>query len=199
MSPLAPSRVRLAAILAGAVATAGCKKSEEIPAVPVESVTPAPIPFERPLTEEDHAEFGRSLEAAAAAGELTAINQLLRVKEVAVRANRGLNMSLSPAFQRALDTAAARGGGELAQGILSTVQGGGSYSFLRVRQVDGRQRVLMRMIMPAGPVTYQEISLTRYPDGQVGAEDVYSFTTGETVSNQCRRFAVAFIAEADPK
>jgi tetratricopeptide (TPR) repeat protein len=63
-----------------------------------------------------------------------------------------------------------------------------------VRTVDGRPRVLMRLIQGEGGLNYHEFTLTRYPDQQVAAEDVYIYVSGEPLTQTFRRLLLGFMA-----
>ncbi|MBA4191547.1 MAG: hypothetical protein C0467_26505 [Planctomycetaceae bacterium] len=188
------SNSRLAAFLVSAVLISGCKRTDTV--TPDAAIPPVADLSNVPLTDADYSEFGRSLEKAVAAKDRTAVNQLLRMKEVMQRAHRELNLQLSPVDQERLRIIEERD--YLGENIITGVQNGGSYSFLRVRIVDGQKRVLMRVITAEDALTYHDIFLTRYPDGQVGTHDLYDFSKGELMTRLNRHATLTSLVNLYP-
>src|SRR5262249_58322698 len=87
---------------------------------------------------------------------------------------------------------------QFADGLINAARQGSKYTFLRVRTRNGRPSVLMRLITPDPELNYQEITLARFPDGEIAAEDIYSVAAGETMSQTMRRLILMQAAELDP-
>lgn len=78
--------------------------------------------------------------------------------------------------------------GTLGQLILDLGAHGGTYKYRHAHVIEHRQRLLFRVTLPDGAGTnYHDVVLSRRPDGQVKAIDVYVFTNGELLSQTARR------------
>lgn len=66
-------------------------------------------------------------------------------------------------------------------------QGDDAYQLLRVHEVDGRRRALLRLLPPDGGVNYHDMVLSKSADGQCRAIDIHIFTTGELLSATVKR------------
>jgi len=71
--------------------------------------------------------------------------------------------------------------------ISSYLQKGGDFTFLRTRNVDGHQRVILRQIQAGGGVEYYDMVVKRGDDGVLRAVDIYVATSGEMLSDLLRR------------
>jgi tetratricopeptide (TPR) repeat protein len=76
--------------------------------------------------------------------------------------------------------------------LLNAVRRGGSYKFLRCRDIDGRRRAEFRVITPAGALSYHEFVLASSDDGLVRAVDCYVFLTGQLQSEALRETFLPF-------
>jgi hypothetical protein len=181
----------LAAIVAFA---GGCEKKS----VTTPAVTPAPVtvPAGLPISEDEGSAFGKKLEAAILAGDKATAGRLIRLEELAERSVSDLNLS-APLRSGFLSGFNSGGRDQLTNQLSDIVQKGGKYTFLRVRTVDNRLRVLMRLILPIGGVNYHDITLTRFADGPVGAEDIHVMASGEMLSQTFRRLLLQIMAEKD--
>ncbi|MGD9646830.1 MAG: tetratricopeptide repeat protein [Pirellulales bacterium] len=85
--------------------------------------------------------------------------------------------------------------GNLPDAIVRALGDKGSYLPLWVRTVNGKTRVLMRMVTSEGTLNYHEFLLLKNALGRIEAVDVYVFVTGELMSQTLRRGALTLIAE----
>jgi tetratricopeptide (TPR) repeat protein len=175
----------------------GCSKKSD---PDTDSAGPAPpiAKADGPPTEEECQAFGRKLEKAVAEGDKAATDQLFHIKDLMERADRELKLDLTPADQDGLKKVGERTSGRTASEAIGVAQNGGSYTFLRVHTVDGKRRVLMRTITPDGGLTYHDILLIRYPDGQVATHDLYDFAKGAMLTDLFGRGTLALIAQLHP-
>jgi tetratricopeptide (TPR) repeat protein len=70
----------------------------------------------------------------------------------------------------------------------------GSYEFVRVHEIDGRQQILFRLLNTEG-VNYHDLILIRDPAGRTQAVDVYVYLSGELFSTTIRRMIRRLTAE----
>jgi hypothetical protein len=66
-----------------------------------------------------------------------------------------------------------------------------SCKFLRVRQVEGQHRALIRFVGEESGLTYREFTVARYPDGSIASDDIFQFETAELLSQTLRRLLEA--------
>jgi tetratricopeptide (TPR) repeat protein len=173
------------------VLVVGCKKKVPDP----ESADPAPAMVHTgpPLTEDDCKEFGEKLEKAVADGDSATVNKLLRINDLFERSISDLGLSAKD--KKAVLAGAANAAGQFGAQFMKVVQEGGSYSVVRARTVNGRPRVLLRLVHGAGAVNYHEFTLVRYPDQQIATEDIYIYAAGEPITQTFRRLMLGFMAE----
>ena len=82
--------------------------------------------------------------------------------------------------------------------LAASVAKGGSCDLLRYLEVDHQKRARMRLIFPNnGGLNYIDFVLGRDAAGQVAAQDMYIFYSGELLSNTMRRMAVQMAAQSD--
>jgi tetratricopeptide (TPR) repeat protein len=174
----------------------GCQKK----AVTNKPVTPAPsvsVAAGPALTESDYHDFGTKLEAAINVGDQETAIRLYRVAELAERCISDLDFSEE--FRRGyLAGVKKAGAGQMAMQIIDAVKKGGMFKVLRVRSVGGRPHVLIRLVVPDQGVNYQELTLTRHADGEIGVEDIFVLLTGEMLSQTMRRMVINIAAESEP-
>lgn len=70
--------------------------------------------------------------------------------------------------------------------IIQAVSNGGSYTFLRVRDVAAKKRVQFRIVTKEGALNYHEMVVERRPSGNVQAVDMYIVATGQLLSQTLR-------------
>lgn len=193
--------MRSVALLAVVLFAAGCDRAVEPPdaaAVPPpatrRAATAPPAHTGPPLTDDDYRAFGRELEKAVTAGDVAAVNQLLRLPEVIERclADFGLSADESNYLRTGLVKKFTEAG--FAVELTQRVVAGGRFR-ARPYQADGQYRLLIRMISAHGRATYRDLILSRYPDGDIGVADIVDLATGESFTVVVRRPAYAFLGD----
>src|SRR5436190_9363928 len=148
-----------------------------------ENITPAPqmVGTGPPVTEAEARKFGQDLEKAFASGDKATLARLYRLSDIADRSVSDLN--LSRADRTGLKAGLNNGPLSMAQQLADIVKKeGGKTKFLRARVVEGRQQVVLRVLGHDLGMNYHLVTLARYPDGQIGAEDIYFMSAGEKIS-----------------
>jgi hypothetical protein len=147
------------------------------------------------LTDDECAQFARSMEACIKQGDLKAFDRLADWNALLNKAtdSLGLPPQHRAGFHRGAIERLSSDKGFAAQ-IARPVAAGGSYKFLRVRERDGQPTVLFRLISDGG-LNYHEWLLTK-PADNVLASDVYIYVSGELLSETLRRSALALAKEA---
>jgi len=84
-----------------------------------------------------------------------------------------------------------------AQQMAKMVGDGAQISLLRIRGDEKERRALLRVLLPNGGVTYNDLLLVRDDKGFVRAADVYAYATGEYFSAGMRRMYLSALA-AEP-
>ena len=77
--------------------------------------------------------------------------------------------------------------------LAKIVEGGGRYTFLRVRQVDGKPRPLFRLLQESG-LNYHEYVLAGPAGGPYRVTDMYIYLSGEHISDLFRRLCAGSVA-----
>lgn len=142
---------------------------------------PAPRPTS-PLTEPEVRGFGEELSRRLAAGDASLLLERIDGEVLLQRAERPARTTRQAAeFERAFQTAQAGFGRELCEAL----RGGGSY---RVACIDlgSSPRLVMRLLLGAGSLSYHELALVRGRDGGVSIGDLLVVTTGIRWSDQLR-------------
>ena len=170
---------------------AGCSRKPADDEVP--GPAPAPAHTGPALSNEDYTAFARDLESALAAGDQAAVTGMLRPMDLFERSLSDLNFT--PRDRSAILRGAKRSGDQWAVQFINQVGNGGKYTLLRIREVDGKKHLIMRLVGAEGAVNYHDFTLIRYPDGRVGTEDIYIYAAGETVTQMFRRIMMKFAAE----
>lgn len=83
------------------------------------------------------------------------------------------------------------------QQIAKLVGDGGKIALLRVRGDGHERKALLRMLLPTGAVTYNEMLLSKDATGIVRAADIYAYSSGEYFSSTMRRLYLTALA-AEP-
>jgi hypothetical protein len=156
---------------------------------------------EPPITEEESSQFAEALTKAVRAKDSAALAALIDWDGLFDAATAGLNV---PEKARERINSDLRGNaknpGALSQRVLEFAERGASYSFLRRHCVEGRDRLLFRLVLPEGTgVNYHDVVLDRRTDGRVKGSDIYIYTSGEFLSQTARRaylLALVRIVEA---
>ncbi|MBI2921580.1 MAG: hypothetical protein HYY18_10905 [Planctomycetes bacterium] len=148
-------------------------------------------------TEAECREFAEEVESTIADGDPDFLNRHLDVDAMVDEAMRTHD---APADLKKGFRTGVKKGPKLGDTIVAYLKLGGSYKFLRVRDVKGTRRVLFRKILQGG-VDFHEIVLSR-KDGEVMGVNLLMYATGEYLSDAYRRgylVAAAAVAGADDK
>jgi tetratricopeptide (TPR) repeat protein len=159
------------------------------------AVEPPPAQPVKPLAEKDYTEFGRKLEDAATKGDQVNFDKLVSIVDIFERTVKDLGFPEKE--RKSMLRGAESSKKNLSDQILTHMKNGGCYSLLRVHEVEGRKRVLMRFITEDGSVNYHDFILTHNQDGLVVAEDMYVFMNCEMISQTFRRMLL--LVASDPK
>ena len=142
-------------------------------------------------TGERHEDLAKRIEGLIAKRDGQAFDALLDVEVMLAKATRGL--AVSPENIKAFKQGFRRSF-SLSRQIFDALQESGTYSLLRLRRVEGRQRALFRMEADAG-FNYHEYVLSAGPD-DLRVQDVYVYMTGEFLSETIRRHAMNSFASS---
>jgi hypothetical protein len=187
-------------LLLASFALSGCNQRVEGPKTPV-SATNAEANSGSPITEEESGQFTEALTKAMRAKDSTALAALIDWDGMFEAATAGLNVpeKVRERINRDL-RGNAKGPSVLSQRVLEFTERGASYTFLRRHRVEGRDRLLFRLVLPDGQgVNYNDVVLDRRPDGRIIGSDIYIYTSGEFLSQTARRaflLAVLRLVEA---
>lgn len=138
---------------------------------------------EQPLTEAECTAFARKIEAGLAKRDPKALDEAIDMKGLLLRATEGT--SANEKFRQDFVEGASQNVG-LGMSIVNALGDDGVYKFLRVRQVDGKQRILFRMLSGQG-VNYHDFTLEKAADGKLQVTDVFIFLMGEPLGQTMRR------------
>ena len=156
------------------------------------------------ISEDDCLHFAEAVEEAVHTGDTFDFLQLIDWDALLETATKTPGGPASPAtvanaqgnFIAGFKSELLKHGG-LCRVVVDSVENGGDYAFLRVVEHRTHPRVRFRMLLPEGGVTYQDFVLRRFPDGQVRADDVFLFGSGELLSETVQRgFAEVLVAPA---
>ncbi len=142
--------------------------------------------------------FVESYTAAIEQGDMWAVNRLIDWQEILQTATGGVSMKaeqLAEFKQGVLNSVSGPSG--LSSQLITAVREGGSYDFLRLREVDGRQRALFRLLLPEGTMNYHELPLAKSPGGDIRVTDLYVYASGEPISATLRRAFLPIAAHSD--
>jgi hypothetical protein len=144
-------------------------------------------------------DYAQAVVKAVTTGDLATLNNLIDWEAIFQTMATGLEMSDSyraGVFKGMRNAITDPERGFCGQ-LIKNLKKGGKFSFLRVRQSHGRQVVLFRMLLEGdqGGLNYFEFAPRRYPGGQVRAVDVYTYLSGELISETLRRALLPMVAE----
>jgi tetratricopeptide (TPR) repeat protein len=143
------------------------------------------------VSQEECLNFAHSLEKAVKDGDSGTANRLIDWKALSEAATDGLGM---PDKERANFGRGVIDALTSDTGFITTVHkqviAGGSYRFIRCREMGGRKTVLFRLINQMG-FNYHEFRLRKQAEN-VQADDVYIYLAGEKLSKTLRRSAIPF-------
>ena len=138
--------------------------------------------------------LARQLEVAINKGDVASARDTLDVDALLDRVMAGVS---APADYAAGYRSAAHQNLPLMTGIIRTAKGG-TYRFLRVRQINGQTRALCRLLAAGGGVNYYDWIVGTDAHGHVRFQDVYVAMGGEEVSQSLRRFYIMGAVQANP-
>jgi hypothetical protein len=138
-------------------------------------------------TEAEAKNFAEELIAAIESDDINKFNSLVDWNALFDQATGGINVAADwkKGFQTGFLSSLAKPGGLFAE-LVALVKAGGTLTLLRVHEVDGRPRALIREIMGEKGVNYLDFELARRPDGKVRATDFYVSLSGERISQTIR-------------
>ncbi len=161
-----------------------CAQEQE--AQPIRRIPAPPITHKQTqtLTHEQAQAFAERFEAAIHARDPVAIHRAYDMDSIFERAVRGMALSADARqwfmenHRRTFDP----GGG-----LAGVLRNGGSYTLLRVHEVQGRPRALFRMIDGQDRLSYHDYVLGSGPRGGVVIVDSWMLDQGESTSEVLRR------------
>lgn len=187
----------LAQLLTGAcgiLLAVGCSgsKPEETPtpaqvAVPSDGTPPPPV--ETMPSDDECRAFAEALLAALAGGDAGRRNVLFDSDACTTRALQQL--PVDDAMRGELKAVVATAIGEAQQSQHNLIAAGGRVALVKLHQIDGRQRILLRELPVAGGIDYCDFLVEKQADGQIKAIDVYDLSAGEYCSQAARRAVLA--------
>lgn len=138
-----------------------------------------------------HEELARRIEALVAEKDGKAFDALVDIDAMLAEATRELAVTPQNVedFKKGFKQSFS-----LSRHILAALQDSGTYSFLRMRRVDGRHRAVFRVVMGAG-FNYHEFILSAGADDP-RVQDLYVYGTGELMSQTIRRHAMNAFASS---
>ena len=138
--------------------------------------------------------LARQLEVAAKKGDTASAQDTLDVDGLLDRVMAGVS---APADYAAGFRSASHQNLALMTGIVRNAKGG-TYRFLRVRQINGETRALFRLLSARGGVNYHDWIVGTDARGRVRFQDAYVAMTGEDLSQSLRRAYVMGAVHAHP-
>ena len=175
------------------VGLAGCTDPGRVPQTK-EEITDADIRAKTgfaPGSQEDADALVKAVEATVARTDKAAFQDLLNEPQLANRILAGLDVKEK--FRAGFDKGMREGGGlsKLSSEIISTVEAGGDYSFVRHVKKGNEIRPLFRLLLPnLGGVNYHELVVAADATGQPRISDIYIYISGELLSQTIRRLVL---------
>ncbi len=195
-----------AVLLAGVAMLMGCSQQDR-PAQTSAAANGSSAPLTVAPTASDHwsvptdAEcqtFVAEFQQALLKKDIAQVNNLIAWDELLNRSSGGVKMEPKTLQQFITGVKiGVSGPNGLAGQLIRLIGEGGSYTCLRVRQVDGRPRPLFRLLQADSTVNYHEFPLAKSPSGKTVATDVYIYATAEYMSQSMRRILLPIAAHED--
>ena len=138
--------------------------------------------------------LARQLEVAIKKGDAASAQDTLDVDALVDRVTAGVS---APADFAAGFRNEAHQNLPLMTNIIQTAKGG-TYRFLRVRQINGQTRALFRLLAARGGVNYHDWIVGTDPRGRVRFQDAYIAMTGEEISQSLRRIYIIGAVQSHP-
>jgi hypothetical protein len=146
-----------------------------------------------PITQHDGNRFVEELQAAVSKRDAPTINAVFNWDAFLQRVLAGVEMSA--ADQKLTEAPLLQGAKNgQASNVLSALNSGGTYHFLRSREADGKFRSLWRVTSMESGFNYHDYELAKGNDGKVRAVDVQIVSAGESMSQLMRRNVLPIIA-----
>jgi hypothetical protein len=139
--------------------------------------------------------FARSIETAVEHGQLAEFTRAIDWDTIVAKAigDFGLSPRVRSEYRRRIfETMRSESG--FSGTILQNVATGGSFKFLRMRELDGQRSILFRLIGPSG-LNYYELLLSN-ESGRLKADDIYIFLSAEKLTQTMHRAALP-LAQVD--
>ncbi|HXY34339.1 MAG TPA: hypothetical protein VEI07_08935 [Planctomycetaceae bacterium] len=147
-------------------------------------------------SEEECREWAAHFEKAVKKGDLAGLNDLVDWDALLATATEYPNPPAELVKQRADFVTGARSASRSGNGftgqLLQQARRGGTYKFLRCREVDGRRRAEFRLITKEHGINYHDFVLASGEDGLVRAVDCYIFLTGQMLTTALREAFLPF-------
>lgn len=138
-------------------------------------------------TEEEALDAARQVEASMVGGGGKWLDQNIDVDELLERALGEVDI---PEKTRAAFGIGFRKTFSFGKGVATAIKEGGSFKLLRTRIVDGKRRMLFRMLQE-GDFNYHDYLVLKGIRGGVRFVDVYIYSSGELLSATLRRSAIS--------
>ncbi len=177
--------MRIAAVFATMFVTLGACK-EELPPEVAAAIAEA-APKLAPITAEESEAFGRNVAKLLDTCVPSELAPLWRADITASRAldDAGLDASIKAGVLSQLSS--ERLWNNQCQALRAS--GGGTHTFIGLREVDGSPRPIIRMLSDAG-LNYAELELVRFDEG-IRAVDTTYYQSGEPLSATLRRLVLS--------
>ncbi|HWF67401.1 MAG TPA: hypothetical protein VN670_08850, partial [Acidobacteriaceae bacterium] len=138
--------------------------------------------------------LARQLEVAINKGDVASAEDTLDVEALLDREMAGVS---APASFAAGFRVGARRNLSLMAGIIQNAKGG-TYRFLRVRQINGQTRALFRILGAGGGVNYHDWIVGTDAAGRMRFQDAFIALTGEEISQSLRRLYIVGAVQGNP-
>ena len=174
------------ALISSAVGMAGCSRPSGSPHASSPAAAVVNDQGARP-SESDANQFATDLIAAIKANDLARFNALVDWTVVLEEATAGIDVPADwrRGFQTGFLNSLGKPGGVFER-LAALPKAGGALTLLRVHEVEGRPRALIRTNVTGQGVNYLDFELGRLPDGKICAKDFYIFMSGERISKTIR-------------
>lgn len=153
------------------------------------AATAAAVSASDPVTDAEAAEFGRWVEARFNSGEPDAVVLALDFHALAERATK--DVDVEPALRARFAAELDRASPDMLEAQLKRFN---QARFIRVSEVAGEKRVLVRVLAEEGGINFLDFVCGRRASGSVKAVDCFTFVAGELMSETSRRLALPMFA-----
>jgi len=188
------------------IASSAIGRAADPNSAPAKKTAPAPAPAsasarpkEKLPTDAECRQWGKLVQSAIASGDIDKFNRqidwdaFLETATTVPDETPEIAASRQKFAQAFKSTVTSKPAG-FAPVIMASIKNGGSYRMLRSHIVDGRKRVLFRLINTRGAVNYHDFILSRSAQGNLIAVDWHIFLMGELSSQTTRRNYLPLVA-----